>query len=75
MLAEDIPLPRWLLGIILPIGFTLLALRLLEQGWAILTGRAKGFELADEAADALELARAEQRPGAHEAVTGGTIQR
>lgn len=51
--AEDIPVARWILGIILPIGFALLGLRLLEQAWAIFTGRAKGFELADEAAEVL----------------------
>ncbi len=51
--AEDIPIERWILTIVLPIGFALLGVRLLEQGWAILTGRAKGFELADEAAELL----------------------
>jgi C4-dicarboxylate transporter DctQ subunit len=63
--AEDIPLQRWLLTIILPIGFVLLGIRLLEQAVAILRGKAKGFELADEAAEALH----EQRvmvSGAHE---------
>ncbi len=54
--AEDIPLPRWVLSSILPIGFALLGLRLLQQAWAIYTGKAVGFELADEAADALEMA-------------------
>lgn len=51
--AEDIPVERWILTIVLPIGFLLLGLRLLEQGWAILKGRAKGFELGDEAAEVL----------------------
>jgi C4-dicarboxylate transporter DctQ subunit len=54
--AEDLPLRRWVLGAILPIGFALLGLRLLEQAWAIFTGKAAGFELADEAREALELA-------------------
>jgi C4-dicarboxylate transporter DctQ subunit len=31
--AQDIPLPRWLLASILPIGFALLALRLVQAGW------------------------------------------
>ena len=39
--AEDIPVERWMLSIILPVGFALLGLRLIEQGWAILTGRAE----------------------------------
>jgi C4-dicarboxylate transporter DctQ subunit len=51
--AEDIPVQRWLLTIILPIGFVLLGVRLLEQAIAIVRGEAKGFELADEAAEAL----------------------
>lgn len=51
--AEDIPIERWILTIVLPIGFLLLGVRLLEQGRAILLGRAKGFELGDEAAEIL----------------------
>jgi C4-dicarboxylate transporter DctQ subunit len=51
--AEDIPVERWILTIVLPIGFLLLGVRLLQQGFAILQGRAKGFELGDEAADIL----------------------
>jgi C4-dicarboxylate transporter DctQ subunit len=51
--AEDIPLQRWLLTIILPIGFVLLGIRLLEQAILIVRGEAKGFELADEAAEVL----------------------
>lgn len=51
--AEDIPLQRWLLTIILPIGFVLLGIRLLEQAILILRGEAKGLELADEAAEVL----------------------
>ena len=31
--AQDIPLPRWLLASVLPAGFVLLALRLLQAGW------------------------------------------
>lgn len=31
--AQDIPLPRWLLVMILPVGFTLLAVRLVQAGW------------------------------------------
>lgn len=35
--AQDIPLPRWLLVGILPLGFALLALRLLQAGWRYFT--------------------------------------
>jgi C4-dicarboxylate transporter DctQ subunit len=52
--AEDIPIQRWILALCLPIGFALLGLRLAEMGWRILTGRSPGFELADEAADAIK---------------------
>jgi C4-dicarboxylate transporter DctQ subunit len=51
--AEDIPLKRWLLTSILPIGFVLLGIRLIEQAVAIVRGKAAGFELADEAAEVL----------------------
>lgn len=63
--AEDIPIERWILTIVLPIGFLLLGLRLLQQGWAILVGKAAGFELGDEAAEILrerERLAAERRP-------------
>jgi C4-dicarboxylate transporter, DctQ subunit len=51
--GEDILAPRWLLTIIMPIGFLLLLIRLLEQAYLILAGKARGFELADEAAEVL----------------------
>jgi C4-dicarboxylate transporter DctQ subunit len=53
-LAEDIPLPVWVFVAILPLGFLLFGLRLVQQALAILRGEAKGFELADEAVEALE---------------------
>ena len=34
--AQDIPVPRWSLASILPLGFALLALRLLQAGWRYL---------------------------------------
>lgn len=37
--ARDIPVPRWLLVIILPIGFAMLLVRFVQIGWGILTGR------------------------------------
>jgi C4-dicarboxylate transporter DctQ subunit len=51
--AEDIPVPRWLLGIILPIGFGLLFIRFAEVGWAILRRQRDSVNLADEAGDAI----------------------
>ena len=37
--AQDIPVPRWLLAGIMPLGFGLLALRLLQAGWRYFTPR------------------------------------
>jgi C4-dicarboxylate transporter DctQ subunit len=51
--AEDIPVKRWILSLCLPIGFLLILVRLVEMGWRIATGRAKGYELADEAEDVI----------------------
>ncbi|HYD31764.1 MAG TPA: TRAP transporter small permease [Azospirillaceae bacterium] len=65
--AEDIPVERWILAIVLPIGFALLAIRLLEVAVGILRGRRSGFELADEAAEMLR----EHQELAHE--HGGAV--
>ncbi len=51
--AEDLPVPRWIPTLALPLGFALLGLRLLEAGWALLRGRGDGLLLADEAAEAV----------------------
>jgi C4-dicarboxylate transporter, DctQ subunit len=61
--AQDIPLQRWVLGLCLPIGFGLLILRLLEQGWLIATGRVAASLVADEAAEAIrQLGVEDERP-------------
>jgi len=39
-LARDVPAPKWLLTVTMPIGFTLLAYRFLEAGWHLLHGDA-----------------------------------
>ena len=43
--ARDIPLPRWMLTSILPLGFGLLAVRFLQVGWRLLdpAAAATGF--------------------------------
>jgi C4-dicarboxylate transporter DctQ subunit len=61
--AEDIALPRWLLLIILPIGFALLFLRLAQATWRILAGRQSGFRLADEAKEAIDQLHMNDEPG------------
>ena len=52
--AEDIPIATWKLSVCLPLGFVFLFIRLLEMGWRILTGQSEGYELADEAQEAIE---------------------
>jgi C4-dicarboxylate transporter DctQ subunit len=64
--AEDVPIERWILGLCLPIGFALLGTRLGVVGWQIATGRAKGFELADEAAEATKDITRDGKPDATE---------
>ncbi|MGE3338904.1 MAG: TRAP transporter small permease [Alphaproteobacteria bacterium] len=58
--AEDIAVERWILSICLPIGFALLLVRLLGMAWRIATGRSGGYELADEAGEAIREATAER---------------
>ena len=62
--AEDIPVERWILSLCLPIGFALLVVRLIQMGWRIVTGRSGGYELADEAAEALKDAGGDRLPDA-----------
>ena len=50
--ARDIPLPRWLLTGIMPVGFALLAYRFVEAGWAIFHGTQKGLSADHGAASA-----------------------
>jgi C4-dicarboxylate transporter, DctQ subunit len=52
--AEDIPIATWKLSLCLPLGFVFLFIRLLEMGWRIFTGRSEGYELADEAEEAVK---------------------
>jgi len=52
--AEDIPIATWKLSVCLPLGFVLLFIRLLEMGWRIYTGQSEGYELADEAKEAVK---------------------
>ncbi len=52
--AEDIPVKRWILSLCLPIGFSLLFIRLMEMAWRILRGISPGYELAEEAKEALK---------------------
>lgn len=62
--AEDIPMQRWILSSCLVLGFALLLFRLCLMGWRILTGRSPGYELADEAADAIRDVGGDSSPDA-----------
>ena len=62
--AEDIPVERWILSLCLPLGFLLLFIRVAQMGWRILTGQSSGYELADEAADALKDVTGDGQPDA-----------
>jgi C4-dicarboxylate transporter DctQ subunit len=61
--AEDLPVQRWIPTLALPIGMGLLALRLLQVGWAILRGNSEGL-LANETEDALAQVRQGDDAGA-----------
>lgn len=60
--TEDLSLPLWVPYLILPIGFGLLFVRLAQAAFRILSGRQLSFQLADEAASAIEHAK-EQEEG------------
>lgn len=52
--GDDIPIQRWIMIVILPVGFLLLMYRLTQMTWRILRGEEAGFKLANEAADAVQ---------------------
>ncbi len=52
---EDMPIQKWVAHSILLIGFILMAIRLLQLLWAIFSGKADGFKLADEAKESMHL--------------------
>lgn len=57
--AQDLPIPRWIPFIILPLGLLLALLRLVQAAWWTVTGKQVGLRLADEARDALTAVAAE----------------
>ncbi len=52
--ARDLPFARWLLTIILPIGFLLLTLRFVQLGFAIWRGEVKGLGMAENSPENLQ---------------------
>ena len=59
---EDLPIPLWMARAIMPLGYTLLAVRLLQVLWALITGQSTSLHLADEVAEALKLKAKEEAP-------------
>ena len=49
-LARDIPAPKWLLTVTMPIGFALLTYRFLEAGWRLIKGEDEG-SMPDKSAE------------------------
>lgn len=61
--AEDLHqfhLKQWHVGLIMPVGFGLIAIRFIEILLRILTGKQTGLGLADESEDAMKLAQGEE---------------
>lgn len=57
---DDLPVERWQVLLVMPIGYALTALRFLQIFWQLLSGSATSLHLADEAADALRLKAGEE---------------
>lgn len=57
---EDLPVERWKVLIVMPIGYALVALRFLQILWNLVSGKTDSLHLADEAADALKLKASEE---------------
>ena len=51
--ARDLPLARWILVFMLPLGFALLTLRFLELGWLFARGRIKRLQFGQHEAPTL----------------------
>lgn len=52
---EDMPIERWVVLSVMPIGMALTGLRFLQILYALFTGKSDGLRLADEAAEAMHL--------------------
>jgi C4-dicarboxylate transporter DctQ subunit len=58
---EDMPIERWQVLIVMPIGYTMVAFRFLQVLWNLLSGKTTSLHLADEAAEALKLKATEDK--------------
>lgn len=53
---EDLPIEKWIPMSVLVIGFVLLIVRFLNLFWNVITHKADGFHLADEAEESMHIA-------------------
>ena len=59
---EDMPIERWQVLAVMPLGMLLTGYRFLQILYDLATGRADSFKLADEAAEAMGLKAEEDKP-------------
>ena len=52
---DDMPIERWQVLIVMPIGYALMGFRFLQILFNLITGKTESLHLADEAADAMKL--------------------
>ncbi len=52
---DDLPIQRWQVLVIMPIGYLMIAFRFFQVLYALYTGKATSLKLADEAAEAMSL--------------------
>ncbi len=73
---QDIPVPRWMAHSILFIGYVMLSARLIELLIRVVTGKADGFKLPDEAKEGIKMyVKKEGRDGRGAAPGGGEASR
>ncbi len=52
---DDLPIERWKVLLVMPVGYVLVGLRFLQILYSLATGKSMSLHLADEAADALKM--------------------
>ncbi|CAN5499003.1 TRAP transporter small permease subunit [soil metagenome] len=52
---DDLPIERWKILAVMPVGYVMVGFRFLQIFYKLITGKADGLHLADEAADAMKL--------------------
>lgn len=58
---EDMPIERWKILAVMPLGYGLVGFRFLQILWNLISGKSDSLSLADEVADAMKL-NAEEEP-------------